>query len=176
MSQRPRHILTSSDEETEANPEVEVVAAETSGQKTPIKTPKKTPTPAPLSVKKKRALDEAEADTETPKSKKSKTSKISKRNILLWKHFETTKDPNVVICIANPACRAKIRRPDGATSGMRSHFAAKHPVQYAQYVKDENEALLEKVCSPEFDKYLTNNVVILQILSMLNEYLFGQVM
>jgi len=56
MSQRPRHILTSSDEETEANPEVEVVAAETSGQKTPSKTPKKTPTPAPLSVKKKRAL------------------------------------------------------------------------------------------------------------------------
>jgi len=59
---------------------------------------------------------------------------------------------------------------------MRSHFAAKHPVQYAQYVKDENEAIVEKVCSPEFDKYLTNNVVILQILSMLNEYLFGQVM
>ena len=29
MSQRPRHILTSSDEETEGNPEVEVVAAET---------------------------------------------------------------------------------------------------------------------------------------------------
>ncbi len=41
MSQRPRHILTSSDEETEVNPEVEVVAAETSGQKTPSQTPKK---------------------------------------------------------------------------------------------------------------------------------------
>jgi len=90
MSQRPRHIL-SSDEETEGNPEV--VAAETS-QKTPTKMPKKTPTPAPLSVKKKRALEEADPDTETPRSKKGQ---ISKRNILLWKHFQTTNDPNVVI-------------------------------------------------------------------------------
>jgi len=138
MSQRPRHIL-SSDEETEGNPEV--VAAE----KTPTKTPKKTPTPAPLSVKKKRALEEADPDTETPRSKKGR---ISKRNILLWKHFQTTNDPNVVICIANPACRQKIRRPDGSTSGMRAHFEAKHPVQFAQYVKDQNEAILEKVCSP----------------------------
>ncbi len=169
MSQRPRHILTSSDEETEGNPEV--VAAETSGQKTPSKTPKKTPTPAPLSVKKKRALEEA--DTETPRSKKGR---ISKRNLLLWKHFQTTNDPNVVVCVANPACRAKIRRPDGATSGMRSHFEAKHPVQYAQYVKDQNEAILEKVCSPDFDKYLTIIYVILQILAMLNEYLFGRAM
>jgi hypothetical protein len=138
MSQRPRHIL-SSDEETEGNPEV--VAAE----KTPTKTPKKTPTPAPLSVKKKRALEEADPDTETPRSKKGR---ISKRNILLWKHFQTTNDPNVVICIANPACRQKIRHPDGSTSGMRAHFEAKHPVQFAQYVKDQNEAILEKVCSP----------------------------
>ena len=83
MSQRPRHIL-SSDEETEGDPEV--VAAD--------KTPKKTPNPAPLSVKKKRALEEADPDTETPRSKKGQ---ISKRNILLWKHFQTTNDPNVVI-------------------------------------------------------------------------------
>jgi hypothetical protein len=101
MSQRPRHILTSSDEETEGNPEV--VAAETTSQKTPTKTPKKTPTPAPLSVKKKRALEEA--DTETPRAKKCR---ISKRNLLLWKHFQTTNDPNVVVCIAKTP---RARRP-----------------------------------------------------------------
>jgi hypothetical protein len=101
----------------------------------------KTP-PAPLSVKKKQAL-ETPTDTETPRSKKGR---IAKRNVLLWKHFEMTNDANVVICIANPACRQKILHPDGSTSGMRSHFEAKHLVQFTQYVEDQNEAILEKVC------------------------------
>jgi hypothetical protein len=113
-------------------------------------TPKKTP-PCPLSKKtppvgpassKKRPLQQAEAAVETPGAKKRK---IHRRNVLLWKHFQQTKDPNVVICIANPSCGAKIRRPDGSTSGMRAHFEARHPVEYTAYLADTAEAIKEKV-------------------------------
>jgi hypothetical protein len=53
--------------------------------------------------------DEAAA-TETPRTKRAT---VAKRNVLLWENFETTEDPNVVICIANAGCRQKIRCPDG---------------------------------------------------------------
>jgi hypothetical protein len=43
-----------------------------------------------------------------------------------------TKDPNVVIWIANASCRQRICHQDGSTSGMRAHFEARHPVQYAE--------------------------------------------
>jgi hypothetical protein len=116
------------------------------------RTPKKTP-PCPLSKKKtppvgptsskKRPLQQAEAAVDTPGTKKRK---IYRRNLLLWKHFQETKDPNVVICIANPSCGQKIRLPDGSTSGMRAHFEARHPVQYTAYLAATTEAIKEKVC------------------------------
>ncbi len=70
-----------------------------STKKMPRKTPLKVKTPpAPRSVK-KRALEDAAAEMSTPKTKKAR---VQKRNVLLWNHFETTKDPNVVICIIMP--------------------------------------------------------------------------
>jgi hypothetical protein len=117
-------------------------------QRTPAKTPskpgplsKKTP-PGPLSSK-KRPLEEADAAIETPRTKRGR---VAKRNVLLWKHFEQSKDPEVVICIANPSCRARIRRPQGSTSGMRAHFEARHPVQYTAYVEESRRLIEEKVC------------------------------
>ncbi len=77
---------------------------------------------------------------ETPGTKKCK---IHRRNVLLWKHFQKTKDPNVVICISNPSCGQKIRRPDGSTSGMHVHFEARHPVKYTAYLAATAEAIKE---------------------------------
>jgi hypothetical protein len=90
-------------------------------------------------------LAAAEAQSENPESK---TSRIAKRNILLRNHLEQTKDPNIVICIANHTCRGIIWHPDGSTSGIRAHFEARHPVQYTLYLAHINENINEKVCRP----------------------------
>ncbi len=91
---------------------------------------------------KKRALEDAAAEMSTPRTKKAR---VQKRNLLLWNHFETTNDPNVVICIANASCKQRIRHPDGSTSGMMAHFKSKHPVQYTKYIEGMNAAVKEKV-------------------------------
>jgi len=79
-------------------------------------------------------------EVEEPKSKRNR---FAKRNVLLWEKFDETYDQNVVVC---KQCKAKIRRPDGSTSGMKSHFETRHPVQYIQYLKKSMEATKEKVC------------------------------
>jgi len=148
MSETPRTISSDTDE-VEIEPEPV--------KRTPKKALKVKTPPAPLSVK-KRALEAAAAEMDTPRSKKAR---VHKRNNLLWKHFQTTNDPAVVICIANPSCRARIRRPGGSTSGMRSPFEAKHPAIFTEFLRETKEALKEKVCRPRFYKCLR----------CLNEYL-----
>jgi hypothetical protein len=75
----------------------------------------------------------------------SKRKRIAKRNVLLWDEFIETDDKNVVLCNIYPSCKQRIRRPDGSTSGMRSHFETRHPLQYADYVKQATAAMKEKV-------------------------------
>ena len=124
-----RATISSSDDEVEVQPEES-------------QTPKRMPmTPSASQSTKKRPL---EAETETPGSKKAR---VAPRNVFLWKHFELTNDKDVVICIANASCRQKLRRPDGATSGMMAHFKAKHPVQYTAYLEARNAAIKDKVCN-----------------------------
>ncbi len=96
--------------------------------------PKKTPKSA-----KRRATD---APTDTPRAKRGK---IAKRNTHLWENFKYSEDPTVVICVANEACQAKIKRPQGSTSGMMAHLKTKHPVQYVAYIEKTGEAIKEKV-------------------------------
>jgi hypothetical protein len=63
----------------------------------------------------------------------------------LWDNFKYCDDPAVVICVANEACQAKIKRPQGSTSGMIAHLKTKHPVQYVAYLEKTEEAIKEKV-------------------------------
>jgi BED zinc finger len=93
----------------------------------------------------KRKQPDDEAGVEAEGASKSKRKRIHKRNVLLWEKFSETSDKFVVICNINPMCKAKIRRPDGSTSGMISHFQTKHPMQYAEYLAQAKEALKEKV-------------------------------
>jgi hypothetical protein len=115
-----RNISDSEDEE-EVN-----VPATTS----PKKTPKSAKRRAPETV------------TDTPRAKRGK---IAKRNTQLWDHFRYTDDATVVICVANEACLAKIKRPQGSTSGMMAHLRTKHPVQYVAYLEKTGQAIKEKV-------------------------------
>ena len=92
------------------------------------------------SGKKRKVPEQAEQH-----ASRSKRKKISKRNVLLWEKFIETEDKNVVLCNINPSCKARIRRPDGSTSGMTSHFQTRHPLQYAEYVKQATAAIKEKV-------------------------------
>jgi len=87
-------------------------------------------------------VEEGQAEEHASRSKRKR---ISKRNVLLWEKFIETDDKNVVLCNINPSCKARIRRPDGSTSGMMSHMQTRHPLQYAEYVKQSTAALKEKV-------------------------------
>ena len=87
-------------------------------------------------------VEEGQAEEHASRSKRKR---ISKRNVLLWEKFIETDDKNVVLCNINPACKARIRRPDGSTSGMMSHMQTRHPLQYAEYVKQSTAAIKEKV-------------------------------
>ena len=106
-------------------------------------TPGPSQTPATPSTSKKRALEGT--DVTGTQKKRARRSGITKRNVLLWSLFEETDDKKVVICKINPACKARIRRPDGSTSGMMSHLTSKHPVDYQIYLKKSTEAIKEKV-------------------------------
>ena len=106
-------------------------------------TPGPSQTPATPSTSKKRALEGT--DVTGTQKKRARRSGIAKRNVLLWSLFEETDDKKVVICKINPACKARIRRPDGSTSGMMSHLTSKHPVDYQIYLKKSTEAIKEKV-------------------------------
>jgi len=106
-------------------------------------TPGPSQTPATPSTSKKRALEGT--DVIGTQKKRARRSGITKRNVLLWSLFEETDDKKVVICKINPACKARIRRPDGSTSGMMSHLTSKHPVDYQIYLKKSTEAIKEKV-------------------------------
>jgi len=125
-SKRKRPIISSSDDE-DVTPQIVDVerVASTSSQR-------------------KETEQEVQSQKEPPTAKKRR--RISKRNVLLWSHFEQTKDPDVVICKSNPSCQAKIRRPDGSTSGMLAHFEARHPMQYMEYLAKSKKAIEEKVC------------------------------
>ena len=105
--------------------------------------PSRSQTPATPSTSKKRALEGT--DVTGTQKKRARRSGIAKRNVLLWSLFEETDDKKVVICKINPACKARIRRPDGSTSGMMSHLTSKHPVDYQIYLKKSTEAIKEKV-------------------------------
>jgi len=94
---------------------------------------------------KRKQPDEVEAEVEAEGASKSKRKRIHKRNVLLWEKFSETTYKFVVICNINPMWKAKVRRPDGSTSGMITHFQTKHPMQYAEYLAKANEALKEKV-------------------------------
>jgi hypothetical protein len=87
-------------------------------------------------------VEEGQAEEHASRSKRKR---ISKRNVLLWEKFIETDDKNVVLCNINPSCKARIRRPDGSTSGMMSHMQTRHPLQYAEYVKQSTAAIKEKV-------------------------------
>ncbi len=102
-------------------------------QQPPAISPKKTP---------KTTKRPAETETETPRPKRGK---IAKRNTLLWEFFEYTDNLDVVRCIANASCKALIKRPQGSTSGMRSHLQNRHPLQYLAYVAKTEQALKDKV-------------------------------
>ena len=106
-------------------------------------TPGPSQTPATPSTSKKRALEGT--DVTGTQKKRARRSGIAKRNVLLWSLFEETDDKKVVMCKINPACKARIRRPDGSTSGMMSHLTSKHPVDYQIYLKKSTEAIKEKV-------------------------------
>ncbi len=106
-------------------------------------TPGPSQTPATPSTSKKRALEGT--DVTGTQKKRARRSGITKRNVLLWSLFEETDDKKVVICKINPACKARIRRPDGSTSGMMSHLTSKHPVDYQIYLQNSAEAIKEKV-------------------------------
>ena len=113
---------TDSEDEEEVN-----VPATTS----PKKTPKSAKRPA------------TETPTDTPRPKRGK---IAKRNTHLWDNFKySDDDATVVICVANEACQAKIKRPQGSTSVMMAHLRTKHPVQYVAYLEKTGQALKEKV-------------------------------
>ena len=96
---------------------------------------------------------EEEVEVEASKSKKKK---IAKRNVLLWENFIETDDKNIVLCNINPSCKARIRRPDGSTSGMRSHFETRHHLQYAEYVEKATASLKEKVIF-QYEFYLNTD-------------------
>jgi BED zinc finger len=52
----------------------------------------------------------------------------------------------MLFCVKiNSSCKARIRRPDGSTSGMMSHLTSKHPVDYQIYLQKSAEAIKEKV-------------------------------
>jgi len=124
MSQRAGYSRNISDSEDEE--EVNVPATTS-----PKKTPKSAKRPA------------TETPTDTPRPKRGK---IAKRNTHLWDHFKySDDDATVVICVANEACQAKIKRPQGSTSGMMAHLRTKHPVQYVAYLENTGEAIKEKV-------------------------------
>jgi hypothetical protein len=120
MSQRTGRSRNISDSEDEDS------------QQPPTISPKKTP----------RAKRPAETETETPRPKRGK---IAKRNTFLWEFFEYTDNLEVVKCIANASCKAEIRRPQGSTSGMRSHLEKRHPVQFLAYVAKTEQAIKDKV-------------------------------
>ena len=123
MSQRSGYSRNISDSEDEQ--EVNVPATTS-----PKKTPKSAKRPA------------TETPTDTPRPKRGK---IAKRNTHLWDNFKYCDDLAVVICVANEACQAKIKRPQGSTSGMIAHLKTKHPVQYVAYLEKTGEAIKEKV-------------------------------
>ncbi len=124
MSQRAGYSRNISDSEDEE--EVNVPATTS-----PKKTPKSAKRPA------------TETPTDTPRPKRGK---IAKRNTHLWDLFKYSEDDaTVVICVANEACQAKIKRPQGSTSGMIAHLRTKHPVQYVAYLEKTGEAIKEKV-------------------------------
>jgi hypothetical protein len=102
---------------------------------------------------KKRRAPEEEVEVEASKSKKKK---ITKRNVLLWENFIETDENNIVLCNINPSCKARIRRPDGSTSGMRSHFETRHHLQYAEYVEKATASLKEKVIF-QYEFYLNTD-------------------
>ena len=93
---------------------------------------------------KKRKVPEVVEEGQAEESR-SKRKRITKRNVLLWEKFIETDDKNVVLCNINLSCKARIRRPDGSTSGMMSHMKTRHPLQYAEYVKQSTAAIKEKV-------------------------------
>ena len=105
--------------------------------------PSSSQTPATPATSKKRALEGT--DVTGTQKKRARRSGIAKRNVLLWSLFEETDDKKVVMCKINPACKARIRRTDGSTSGMMSHLTSKHPVDYQIYLKKSTEAIKEKV-------------------------------
>ncbi len=103
------------------------------------------------SGKKRKVPEVVEEGQAEEHASQSKRKKISKRNVLLWEKFIETDDKNVVLCNINPSCKARIRRPDGSTSGMKSHMETRHPLQYAEYVKQATAAIKEKVFKKKYE-------------------------
>jgi hypothetical protein len=104
-----------------------------------------TPKPPAESFDEESFTQSNRAVTKSSDAVPSKRRKISKRNVLLWEYFEETNDPNVVLCKATDHCKAKLRRPDGSTSGMRSHFENRHPLLYVQYLEKSGSEAKQKV-------------------------------
>jgi hypothetical protein len=100
--------------------------------------------PLAISPKKTPRASKRPADTDTPTPRPTR-GKIAKRNTFLWEFFEYTEDLEVVRCIANAGCKALIRRPQGSTSGMRSHLQNRHPVQFLEYVAKTEQGIKDKV-------------------------------
>ena len=150
MSQTPNSPTPSSSRplpripvEVDEEEDVEVMEDLDRGQSG--KSGKKRKVPQPEVVEERQAEEHAS---------RSKRKKISKRNVLLWEKFIETDDKNVVLCNINPACKARIRRPDGSTSGMMSHMQTRHPLQYAEYVKQSTAAIKEKVFKKNMKFYV----------------------
>lgn len=92
---------------------------------------------------------EVDVGTDTVRSTTSGSSRkrrrVAKRNILLWSYFTETDDPSIVKCNVTAGCKAAVRRPDGSTSGMVSHFQIKHPAEYVAYLEKSGKDLQQRV-------------------------------